>query len=250
MKKRIYGILLFIWCTVLCGCNVEVPDLTEEQTALITEYATNLLVKHSELSERNLLSETELEQGIIEEAEARERKNKADEIAQAYLSTDGAVEEAASEQKEGNGESAVVIPTETISEFLGESNFEIEYDTYELCNSYPEDADEEVYMAMDATSGYQFCVVKFHVQNLNSDEQYFDMLEKRGRFFLRTSDGEMISSQATMLLNDLSSYRGNISGSTTEQMVLLFEVEEGITQMANAEIIIRTDNGENVFSLA
>ena len=66
MKKRICGILLIIWSAVLCGCNSEVPDLTEEQTALITEYATNLLVKHSELSERNLLSTTELEQGIIE----------------------------------------------------------------------------------------------------------------------------------------------------------------------------------------
>lgn len=249
MKKRICVILLITWAVVLCGCNSEIPDLTEEQTALITEYATNLLVKHSELSERNLLSKTELEQEITEEEEARERKNKADEIAQTYLSNDDKGDEAAMGEDQGNAENAVVIPSKTISEFLGESNFEIEYDTYELCSSYPEAGNEEFYMAMDATPGHQLCVVKFHVQNLTSDEQYFDMLSRKGRFILRTSDGEKISSQATMLLNDLSSYRGNISGSTTEQMVLLFEVEEGITQMANTELVIKTDDGENVFSL-
>ena len=249
MKKRICVFLLFISGAILCGCNSDVPDLTEEQTALITEYATNLLVKHSELSERNLLSETELEQGITEEEEARERKNKADEIAQAYMSTDGTLDEVAIEENEGSAEGAAVIPSQTISEFLGESNFEIEYDTYELCSSYPEADSEDVYMAMDATPGHQLCVVKFDVQNLTSDEHNFDMLDRKGRFILRTADGEKISSQATMLLNDLSSYRGNITGNTTEQMVLIFEVKDGITQMENTELVIRTDSGENVFSL-
>ena len=234
---------------MLCGCNSEVPDLTEEQTALITEYATNLLVKHSELSERNLLSTTELEQGIIEEAEAKERKSKADEIAQAYLSTDDKADEAVIEEEEGNGESAVVIPSKTISEFLGMSNFEITYDTYELCSSYPEADGEEFYVAMDATLGQQLCVVKFYVQNLTSDEQSFDMLGRKGKFFLRTSDGEKISAQATMLLNDLSSYRGNITGNATEQMVLVFEVKEGITRMYDTELVIKMDADENVFSL-
>jgi hypothetical protein len=52
---------------------------------MITEYATNLLVKHSEISDRSLLSETELTLGEQEEAEARVRKEKADEIAESYL---------------------------------------------------------------------------------------------------------------------------------------------------------------------
>ena len=85
MKKVLCLLLVWAMPVLLCGCNSDVPDLTPEQTALISEYATHLLVKHSELSDRNLLDEKELEAGIIAEAEEKERQKKADEIAQSYL---------------------------------------------------------------------------------------------------------------------------------------------------------------------
>jgi hypothetical protein len=88
MKKSMSMLMVVAFAILLCGCGSEVPDLTPEQTALISEYATHLLVKHSELSERNLLNDRELEKGIMEEAQERERKAKADEIAQTYLNTE------------------------------------------------------------------------------------------------------------------------------------------------------------------
>ena len=61
MKKAMYGIWgIVLAAGLLSGCNSDIPDLTEEESALITEYATNLLVKHSELYDRNLLSASEL----------------------------------------------------------------------------------------------------------------------------------------------------------------------------------------------
>ena len=59
MKKVLCLLLVWAMPVLLCGCNSDVPDLTPEQTALISEYATHLLVKHSELSDRNLLDEKE-----------------------------------------------------------------------------------------------------------------------------------------------------------------------------------------------
>ncbi len=248
MNKKICLIVLVALMTMLCGCNSDVPDLTEEQTALISEYATNLLVKHSELSQRNLLSQSELEQGIMEEEEDRLRKIKEDEIAQAYLNSeiemiDGAVQE---DGESAEGES---VPTKTIAEFLEEDNFVIDYTSYELCDSYPEAGGEDFYMAMDATNGHQLCVVNLQVQNVTSNDSNFDMLSKKAKFMLRTEDGETVYSQATMLLDDLSSYRGSIPGNAAEQMVLVFEVKAGVTQMESAELVIKTDAGENVVLL-
>ena len=80
MKKSMSMLMLVVLSVLLCGCNSKVPDLTPEQTALISEYATHLLVKHSELSERNLLNERELEAGIAIEEQERERQLKAEEI--------------------------------------------------------------------------------------------------------------------------------------------------------------------------
>ena len=252
MKKnvcRVMGILLL--GVMLSGCNVDVPDLTEEESALITEYATNLIVKHSELSDRNLLSTTELEIGIQQEAEARELKIKADEIADAYLNKDIAMIEGADSEsvdgESGSSSQSAAAPSYTISEFFEQSDFWVEYSSYELCDSYPDD--EGVFMAMDATPGHQLCVVKFQVQNVSASEQEFDMSSKKGRFTLLTGDGEKLSAQSTMLLNDLSSYRGTIAANAAEEMVLIFEVEEGISQMGSMQLIMKNGSGDNTIVL-
>lgn len=255
MKKHVYRIAgALLTSLLLGGCGSDVPDLTEEQTALITEYATNLIVKHSELSDRELLSDTQLEAGIIEEAEDRERQLKADEIAEAYLNKEVEMIEGAEETEDSSDDSfaesdSVVTPSLTMAEFFAEDNFSIDYTSYELCDSYPEADSEDFFMAMDATAGHQLCIVKFRVQNTTSSDQEFDMLAKKGRFTLQNGDGKTIQAQATMLLDDLSSYRGTIAANEDEEMVLVFEVEESISQMDSMKLIMKDESGENVISL-
>lgn len=246
---RVMGILLL--GVMLCGCNVDIPDLTEEESALITEYATNLIVKHSELSDRNLLSSTELEMGIQQEAEARELKIKADEIADAYLNKDIAkIEGLDSESEDGEAGSSsqtVATPSYTVSEFFEQNDFWVEYSAYELCDSYPDD--EGVFMAMDATPGHQLCVIKFQVQNVSASEQEFDMFSQKGRFTLLTGDGKKLSAQSTMLLNDLSTYKGTIAANAAEEMVLIFEVEDGVSQMDSMQLVMKNGSGDNTIVL-
>ena len=251
MKKSISMFMAMALSMLLCGCNSDVPDLTSEQTALISEYATHLLVKHSELSDRSLLDERELEAGIIAEAQERERKIKADEIAQTYLNAevemiDDAVEDS---EQEGAEHQSEMVPTQTIAEFLGEDSFVIDYQSYELCESYPSAGEDEFYMAMDATSGKQLCVVKFAVSNVMSDDREFNMLGKKNNYVLNMPDGQTISAQATMLLDDISSYKGMVPANATEQMVLVFEVDDSVTQMGSVELVIKNESGENVISL-
>lgn len=240
---------------LLCGCGSKIPDLTEEQTALITEYATNLIVKHSELSDRELLSDTQLEAGIAKEAEDRERQLRADEIAEAYLNKEAGMTEGAGEDENNDGNTASAdgnidaVPSLTMAEFFAEDDFSIDYTSYELCASYPETDSEDFFMAMDATAGHQLCVVKFQVQNTTSFEQELDMLGKKGRFTLKTADGETIQAQSTMLLDDLSSYRGTIAANESEEMVLVFEVADDVSQMDSMQLIMRDESGENVISL-
>ena len=250
MKKNICVLVAIVFAATLCGCGSKVPDLTPEQTALISEYATHLLVKHSEITNRNLLSESELEKGIAEEAQEKERQEKADAIAQTYLNAEKEMaEEADASDGQDSQEEAQVMPSQTIAEFLEEDNFSIRYASYELCQSYPTVADDDFYMAMDATSGNQLCVLKFDVSNVSGQDSEFDMIGKKNKYVLRTADGGSIPAQATMLLDDMSSYRGSIAGNATEQMVLVFEVDDTVTQMDSAQLVIKNDSGENVVSI-
>ncbi len=251
MKKLLCMLMVVAFPVLLCGCNSKVQDLTPEQTALISEYATHLLVKHSELSDRNLLDDRELEEGIAIEAQERERKIKAEEIAQTYLNAEVEMVEGAvpDEEQENEAGQEVIIPSQTIAEFWGEDNFTIDYHSYELCESYPAAESEEFYMAMDATPGNQLCVVKFSVQNDSAEDSELNMIGKKGKYLLRMENGDTEFAQATMLLDDLASYKGTIAGNTEEQMVLVFEVDDTITQMESAELVMKSESGENVIPL-
>lgn len=251
MKNVLCMLMVIALSVLLCGCNSKVPDLTPEQTALISEYATHLLVKHSELSERNLLDDRELEEGIALEEQERERQLKAEEIAQTYLNAkvemvEGAESDEDSENEDSQNE---VIPSLTIAEFWGENDFVIDYNSYELCKSYPAEDAEEIYMAMDATPGNQLCVVKFSVQNVMPEDNEINMIGKKGKYLLRMDNGDTIFAQATMLLNDLASYKGTIAGNSAEEMVLVFEVDDTITQMESTELVMKSESGENVIPL-
>lgn len=252
MKKVLCLLWVLIMPVLLCGCNSDVPDLTPEQTALISEYATHLLVKHSELSDRNLLDEKELEAGIIAEAEERERKSKADEIAQSYLNKEVEMIDGTTQEEEAGdaGQDLEVVPMQAIDKFFGEDRFTIDYSSYELCESYPSEGEEDFFMAMDATVGNQLCVVKFAVQNVTSEDSEFDMIGKNSKYMLQLADGETIPAQATLLLDDLSSYKGTIAANTTEQMVLVFEVDDSVVQMDSSQLIMKNNAGdENVVPL-
>ena len=67
MKKQVIFLSIMAISAMLCGCGAEVQNLTDSEQAIITEYATNLLVKYSPVSERSLLNAEELEAGIREE---------------------------------------------------------------------------------------------------------------------------------------------------------------------------------------
>ena len=250
MKKVLCLLLVWAMPVLLCGCNSDVPDLTPEQTALISEYATHLLVKHSELSDRNLLDEKELEAGIIAEAEEKERQIKADEIAQSYLNKEvEMIDGAVAEEAEGDGQAVEEMPMQAIGEFYGEDRLTIDYSSYELCASYPEASEEEFFMAMDATEGKQLCVVKFSVQNNTSEDSELDMIGKKDKYMLLMADGRTVPAQATLLLDDLASYKGTIAANTAEQLVLVFEVDGSVTQMDSARLVMKNDADENVIPL-
>ena len=102
---------------------------------------------------------------------------------------------------------------------------------------------------MDATEGKQLCIVKFSVKNELSSDQELDMYAKQGRFTLRMDDGTTVSAQSTLLMDDLSSYAGTIPANGEEEMVLVFEVPDSVSQMGSMELIMRDQSGENTLML-
>lgn len=238
---------------LLCGCKNSEAELSLQQEAMITEYATSLLVKYSPVADRKLLNKTELENEILKETEEQERLLKSKELAERYMQAAEKGETVTDEQADAEsamGDTAGEIqPQQSVSEFFQEDMIAIDYLSYSLCDSYPEYSEEEFFMAMDATPGTQLCIVSFSVKNLSGEEQTLNMLNKQGRFSLRIDGGNSIQAQSTLLTDDLSSYSGTLPANGEEKMVLVFEVPADLSQIDSMDLIMRNAEGENVLTL-
>ena len=252
MKKCCYLLAYtMIISAMMCGCGSKVPELSATEETVVTEYATNLLVKYSSIADRTLLNDIELEAEIAKEVEERERVLKTKELEQAYLQAmDGnKVMDNTVHTDSGKQNETVSAPQKTVSEFIAEDSISINYASYSLCDSYPDNSVEDFFMAMDATEGHQLCVVKFSVENMSASEQELNMLNKQGRYSLRIDGGKIVQAQSTLLMDDLSSYVGTIPANARQELVLVFEVDEGISQIGSMELIMKDDSGENKVSL-
>ena len=251
--KRITGsILAFTIMFLLSGCGATIPDLSEEQSDLVTEYAAGLMIKYNSLPEESLLNETQLVIEEQKEVEIKEKEKKKEEAQKAYLAAKEAEEKGDSQEgADGNtAEAPKQDPTiDDLASFYGLDGFSVFYTGYELCKSYPDESRDDFFLAMDATAGKQLCIIQFNVSNISGEDKDFDMFAKQGVFFLSIDGQDTIQAQSTLLLDDLAVYKGVIASGAQEPMILVFEVDESIQQMGTLELTARNGSEKGTIIL-
>lgn len=221
----------------LNGCGASVPDLTEEQNQIVTEYAAGLLLKydknyHSMLVDTSLIEDST----VLEEEDVKEEALEED----ANVSNEDSGDEVAISENEVVVE---VIEPVNIAEFLGLDGIAIDYKEFLVCDSYPGDLDEELFLAMDATENYKLVVFMFDVTNLLSEEKEVDLLSVDTRFRFYINDGKQNNSLATMLPDDLSTFKEILQPNETKKLVLVIEVPPEITEnMTDISLVIKLAN--------
>jgi len=249
MKKIniVCGLLLSL-SLLLTGCTNPfdyMPNLTEEESALITEYAAGILIKHDKYAGR-LADDWEIiyadEKAAKLEAAAAEYKERQEALA--------AQEEEAKAQEQGNGEEPIQEPVQTpfagIASFCGVEGFEINYTDYTICDSYPEEDSDSAFFAMDATEGNQLLVLRFIAENLTAEDKELDMLGRNIRFRINVNGDDEKSALSTLLLDDLASYREVIPAQTGVQLVLIREIPNEVAASVDSISLTLKNASDNV----
>lgn len=227
---------------VLSGCGEVVPDLTEEETEIITEYAVGVLLKYDKYYNDRLVD--------LAAYEETADSNKEDEPSEEDIA------EPQPEQDEPPiADTEVVDVSEektasSIEEFYGIGGFSFQYTGYELKNEYPDmtDNEAEAFFAMQATAGTQLLVMKFQVMNNSGMEQELNMFNYGMKSRISVNDEAAKSALSTMLLNDLQTYKGVIGANESTELVAVIEVPEG-TYVENLAIQLRNDSDSATISL-
>lgn len=212
-KKKIAGLCISI-CLMLTGCQNGIPQMTAEQEDQIVDYAASIALKYdSNYSSRlvELDKESDSEKSHEDNREAEVSKEDQDVSKPGGNSIKNEVDQTA-------------LDWTTIEEFYHMDGISIQYTGFQIEDSYLGEHRGELYFSMDATEGKKLLILSFEVENITSEEINLDFLEIAPRFSVFINEKKSASILPTMLIDDMVTYVGTLSGGEILSLVMIAEV--------------------------
>ncbi len=247
MKRASVFLCGILAAALLAGCGSAMPDLTQEETDIISEYAVGVLLKYDKHHSGRLVdtSAYETTEETTEEAEETPEEEQTD--------TAESTEPAAGTEAEPEEIEEAETASATIEGYYGIPDFTFQYTGYDLTQSYPDgDFDgaegEAMFFSMDATPGTQLLVLHFTATNTSPADQTLDMLGYGAKFRVSVNGGRGESALTTMLLDDMETYRGPVPAGGSVELVSIVEVPQG-TSVETIDFTLRGGEGNAVMKL-
>lgn len=229
MKKKTIAVCCMASMLMgLSGCGNAIPDMTEEQGAIVAEYAAGLLLKY----DKNYTTRLVEEDAAASEPEAEEKEKEKEPAQQeaAEAEKDSVSENEIADKKDGVSGVAAAV---NIGSFLELGAVSVDYQGYEVVDSYTEGNDTDIAFAMNASPGSKLVVTKFLLTNTGTEEAVCDMLSKAacdelpdGARFRIKYGSETKNALHTMLSDDFSAINTTIPAGESVTAVLIIEVKE------------------------
>ena len=236
--KVICASLLGAMTLSVTACGNEIPDLTEEESQRVGEYAAVTLLKY-DANNRSRLVDPEVVIAKLEKEAAKEAE-KAEQEAEKPQETDSPEVEMPTAQED---------ITASMEEFFAlPEGVTLTYEDYQVADSYPEDESTEDYFALDASAGKKLLVLRFQMTNGTEQEQNINLLNTGDRYIITVNDSIRGNALTTMLPNDLSTYAETLNPGETQELVLLLEVKDDVASDVQ-KISLRLKNESNEYTI-
>lgn len=241
MKKNVIWVATIFCSAFITACSMpgSFPKVSEEQMEAISEYAAFELLKHDANNKSRLVDDATIQAYDERVALMEELKN----------TEDNPEEEMQEPQEDVNGnpteddESQQVVNYDSLNSFYAfPSGIVPVYAGHEVCDIYPEDEETDEFFTIDATDGKKILVLKFILMNTTEQEADIDLFGTNSVYKITIADTTK-GVFTTMLLNDMSTYRGTLQPGEEKELVLLTEMDdENLTSVE--EIILRIKNNQ------
>ena len=222
MKKgKIIGVLAVSAC-MLTGCIDSMPDMTEEQSELVAEYAADMLLKYSPNYHYRIADEEEVASAEAEMETSQEEETMQEESQPSQdLSQTGS-----GETVSVGAETSVEDGSEyDLAAFFGMDQFSIMYASCEATDAYP-NAESGVGVSVTAPQGYNLLVLHFDVENLGEEAAQCDLFDQISKVTVNVNDAGYVQALSTLLTNDLTTYMEDIPAGEVADAVVVVPVEQ------------------------
>lgn len=222
MKKgKIIGVLAVSAC-MLTGCIDSMPDMTEEQSELVAEYAADMLLKYSPNYHYRIADEEEVASAEAEMETSQEEETMQEESQPSQdLSQTGS-----GETVSVGAETSVEDGSEyDLAAFFGMDQFSIMYASCEITDAYP-NAESGVGFSVTAPQGYNLLVLHFDVENLGEEAAQCGLFDQISKVTVNVNDAGYVQALSTLLTNDLTTYMEDIPAGEVADAVVVVPVEQ------------------------
>ncbi|MBQ9233341.1 MAG: hypothetical protein IJ167_04810 [Lachnospiraceae bacterium] len=247
MKKYIAISFVFVMLISFTGCTKTI-ELTDEEQYLVAEYAAELLLKYDRnidtkyySDDKKTAAETRTTEEITTEIVSTEEITT--ETTEVQVSTEELQEETTEATEVAEDDITTQAETDNvdlsgnnadksfdIAAFAGINEVSVKYSYYMIAEEYPSMDHDGVAITIEAPNGYKLLVLKFNMENKTGDDQYIDLYSKDLEYSIIINDSKSAKQMLTILIDDLYTYQGTVEGNMFEEVVLLFQVSDGVAE--------------------
>lgn len=250
-KSKIIGILA-IPALLLTGCVDSMPDLTKEQSEMISEYAAGLLLKYSPNYNYRIVDVELIEQAMALEQASEETSQEifTEDILEEKTDKENSLEIESEEGVEASAEYDEELQNDdidsNIAEMFAMEDIIIKYNSYELCDSYPEN---NTGFIVDAAQNKKLLVVYFDAETVGEQAVECNLIGEKFNISL-SLNGNKVNILNTMIPNELATFLDTIEGGKIQQLVTVAEIDEiSDDDVLDLKLKISNNNYEYNFKL-
>lgn len=233
--RRYKLIVVLLLLTTLTGC-IQKYEYSEEQTNAAAEYIAGLMLSYDDYN--TLISVEE----IVKRQEA--------EAAEAVTPTPSGSQDTNSNQGDttANPSSPTGVAKDyTLTEVIGEKGFDIQYESYVIVDSYPEDV-TDAYFSITPREGNQLVVLSFLLKNKLNKENNLNLTQADILYQLDVNVGTIYEPPFALLENNLKLIDMSLKAEEEKPVVLIFEVKRDIV-MTDINLMVTRDNKSEIIEI-
>lgn len=220
----------------------EIAAMEEEQNKIIAEYAAGVLMKYNAGTNSRVLEGQKLLAEEAKEEAIRAKEERRKQLYEEYAAEEEKQEQASSDNSGTKSRSQtseeVINYISDMSGAINTPSFSIVYSGYEVTDSY---GGNETFFAIDAKEGKSLLISKYLVTNTGGQAEELNILSKKIDFRLKMTNGTA-KAQRTMLLDDLTTYRGSMEAGETKELIILFEISEDmLSDLGSMELVMENE---------
>ncbi len=230
--RRLLVIFISVLALLFTGCMKEYP-LTEEETDIVAEYMAGLLLAKDKNYSLSLLSYDEVKE-LSNQATTNTKEEPIEET-----DKDNVIDNK-DNVLENESEINSLDKTNSLSEVIGNKNFEIQFTGYKLADTYPEDETNRVF-SIDPRKGNQLLIVNFTLENLNNKDMTIDLSKEKIQYQLKINGENIYKPLLVLLENNLQYINMKIAANSKIPTVLIFELEKD-TDLSKISLLVSNNS--------